>query len=126
MIGRIGGGQRWRRPGGRRIRGLEAGGFVGDGREDQIGSQRLCGFADSRETIGRTVGPEAGGFAALRETNGVSEDRRLRRRRSERPEDRRPVPGGLAIPETASETFGDSCGGGERRWRGCREERSSA
>ena len=73
----INGGQRWRRPGGRRTGGLEAGGFVGDGREDHIGSQRLCGFADLRETIGRTAGPEAGGFAASWETNGVSEDRRL-------------------------------------------------
>ena len=76
----IDGGQRWRMPGGRWTGGLEAGGFVGDGWEDQIGSQRLYGFADSRETIRRTVGPEAGGFAALQETNGVSEDRRLRER----------------------------------------------
>ena len=77
MIGGFDGGQLWQRPGGRRTGGLEAGGFVGDSREDQIRSQRLCGFADSRETIGRTVGPEASGFAASRETKGVSENRRL-------------------------------------------------
>ena len=77
MIGRTDGGQRCLRPGGQRTGGLEAGGFMGDGREDQIESQRLCGFADLQETIRRTVGPEAGSFTALLEVDGVLEDRRL-------------------------------------------------
>ena len=109
----------------RRTGGLEAGGFVGGGWEDQIGSQQLCGFADSRETIGRTVGSEVDGFAALRETNGVSEDRWLCgfARDDGRTKNRRPVPGGLVTPETALETFGNSDGGDARRWRGSQEER---
>ena len=108
-----------------RTGGLEAGGFVGGGWEDQIGSQQLCGFADSRETIGRTVGSEVDGFAALRETNGVSEDRRLCgfARDDGRTKNRRPVSGGLATPETASETFGDSGDSDTRWWQGSREER---
>ena len=97
---------------------------MGDGREDQIGSQRLCGFADSRETIGRTVGPEAGGFAALRETNGVSEDRRLRRRRSEGPEDRTPVPGASRYQKRLRRRSGTAAaaanGGGEAVGRSVR------
>ena len=66
----------------------------------------LCGFARDDQENRRTGGRWLRGLAG----DERSIDRRLRGRQSEGPEDRRPVPGGLAIPETASETFGDSGG----------------
>ena len=103
------------RTGSRRLRGRRSGGpdrkpaalrlcrFARDDRENsRTGGRRLCGFAGDERSIG--------GPAASQETIG----------RTRGPD---ASPGGFAIPETASETFGDSCGGGERRWRGSREER---
>ena len=107
-----------RRIGNRRLRGRQSGGS-----DRKPADLRLCGFAEDNQENSRTGGRWLHGFAEDERSIRGPAALRLRKRRSDGQADQRPVPGGLATPETALETFGNSDGGDARRWRGSQEER---